>query len=108
MKKTHGLSRGLGAALGGLLVVAMFGTHAVQAASGDAWEEFQQEVELACREASKGVITANVVQVDPYGSESYGFAVLVGPEVGSSALKLVACAYDKASQKAEVSGAFTW
>lgn len=86
----------------------MAGTHAAQAASADAWEEFQQEVELACREASRGVITAEVVQVDPYGSESYGFAVLVGPEVGSSALKLVACAYDKASQKAEVSGAFAW
>lgn len=85
----------------------MSGTTA-QAASGDAWEEFQQEVELACRDASKDVITPEVVQVDPYGSESYGFAVLVGPEVGTTDLRLVACAYDKASQKAEVSGAFTW
>jgi hypothetical protein len=108
LNNTHELSRGLFAAIGGIIFVAISGTYAAQAASSDAWEEFQQEVELACREASKGVISAEVVQVDPYGSESYGFAVLVGPEVGSSELRLVACAYDKASQKAEVSGAFTW
>lgn len=84
------------------------GTLPVQASSADAWEEFQQDVERACREASKGVITPEVVQVDPYGSESYGFAVLVGPEVGASGMKLVACAYDKVSQKAEISAAFQW
>ncbi len=83
------------------------GAQTAQAASPDAWVEFEQEVELACREASKDVITVEVVQVDPFGSESYGFAVLVGPEVGSSALRLVACVYNKASQKAEVSAAFT-
>jgi hypothetical protein len=108
LNNTHELSRGLVAAIGGMIFLAISATHAAQAASGDAWEEFQQEVDLACREAAKGVIAPEVVQVDPYGSESYGFAVLVGPEVGSSALKLVACAYDKASQKAEVSGAFTF
>lgn len=108
MNEGHTQSHRLAAALGGLFFICMSGMHAAQAASGDAWEEFQQEVDLACREAAKGVITPEVVQVDPYGSESYGFAVLVGPEVGSSALKLVACAYDKASQKAEVSGAFTF
>jgi hypothetical protein len=90
------------------LLVSAFGAQAVQAASADAWAEFQQDVEQACREAAKDVIQAEVVQVDPYGSESYGFAVLVGPEIGTSVLRLVACAYDKASQAAEVSGPFTW
>ena len=103
MRPRHGA-----AILACLLATSVAGTAQVQAASGDAWEEFQQEVEQACREASKGVITPEVVQVDPYGSETYGFAVLVGPEVGASGLKLVACAYDKASQKAEVSSAFQW
>lgn len=79
-----------------------------QASGGDAWKEFREDVEKACRKATKDVIDAQVVQVDPFGSESYGFAVLVGPEASTDKLRLVACAYDKQTQQAEVSGAFDW
>ena len=78
------------------------------ASSPDAWEEFRRDVEKSCRAAVKGVIDPQVVQVDPYGSESYGFAVLVGPEASGSKLRLVACAYDKRRRRAEVSAAFDW
>lgn len=90
------------------LLAFILGVQYVQASSGEAWEEFQQDVERACRAATQGVIDAQVVQVDPYGSESYGFAVLVGPETGASTLRLVVCAYDKTTKAAEISGTFTW
>ncbi len=89
-------------------LAVILGAQYGQASSSDAWEEFQQDVERACRAATQGVIDAQVVQVDPYGSESYGFAVLVGPEAGTSTLRLVVCAYNKASRVAEISGTFTW
>lgn len=76
----------------------------VMASSGDAWEEFQQDVEKACLEAAKDVLLVGTIRVDPYGSESYGFAVMVGIEPGTSNQRLIACAYDKQSQVAEISG----
>lgn len=91
-----------------VFLTSIVGVQGAQASSGDAWQEFQQDVERACRAATKGVIDPQVVQVDPYGSESYGFAVLVGPEASTSKLRLVVCAYDKRTQVAEVSAAFDW
>lgn len=78
------------------------------ASSADAWEEFRQDVERKCREKAKELIDVQIVQVDPYGSESYGFATLVGSDSTSSTLRLVVCAYDKRTQIAEVSGTFDW
>lgn len=92
----------------GSLFALIGAVQVAHASSPDAWQEFQQDVERACREASKGLIDAQVVQIDPYGSESYGFAVLVGPDAHTSKLRLVVCAYDKRSQRAEVSGTFDW
>ena len=84
------------------------GAQIAQASSGEAWEEFRQDVERACRAETKNMIDAQVVQVDPYGSESYGFATLVGPEPSTNELRLVVCAYNKRTQLAEVSGTFKW
>lgn len=76
------------------------------ASSADAWEEFQQDVEKACLAAAGGVMQVKSIQVDPYGSESYGFAVLSGVENGSTTERLLACAYGKRSQVAEISSLF--
>jgi hypothetical protein len=92
--------------LAGLAAVLGPGTPQVLASSADAWEELQQNVEAACLRASDGVLEVTRIQVDPYGSESYGFAVLFGVETGTSTERLVACAYDKGSETAEISGAF--
>lgn len=78
----------------------------IQASSADAWEEFQQNVEKACVNASKGALEVKSIQVDPYGSESYGFAIIVGVETGTSTERLFACAYNKTSETAEISAAF--
>ena len=84
------------------------GIQHAQASSADAWEEFQQEVEKACLSAVGDRLLVGRVQVDPYGSESYGFAVMVGIEPGTSNERLVACAYGKQSQAAEISDLFEW
>lgn len=98
--------RCLATVLASLLFVLGAGNHQVRASSSDAWEELQQDVEKACLRASDGVLEVKRIQVDPYGSESYGFAVLFGVEAGTSTDRLIVCAYDKASETAEISGAF--
>lgn len=100
------LSPGLAAVLACSCIMIMPGAHHALASSGDAWEEFQQDVERACIAAASGALDVKGVQVDPYGSESYGFAVLIGLETGTGAERMIACAYDKVSQIAEVSGTF--
>ena len=87
-------------------LVALLTAQHAQASSPDAWEEFQQDVEKACLAAAGGVMQVKNIQLDPYGSESYGFAVLSGVENGSSTERLVACAYGKRSKVAEISSLF--
>jgi hypothetical protein len=48
------------------------------ASSDDAWKEFAAEVEQGCLAASKGMFTERSVVVDPFGTESYGLAVITG------------------------------
>lgn len=106
MTFASGSSAGRVAILACSLFASVSGIHHAQASSADAWEEFQQEVEKACLDAADGVLLVGSIEVDPYGSESYGFAVMVGIEPGTSNERLVACAYNKRSQAAEVSGYF--
>lgn len=94
------------AGLASALLMFLSGAQHVQASSSDAWEEFRQSVEEACLKASSGGINVKSIQVDPYGSESYGFAVVFGTEVGSATERLIACAYDKISGVAEISSPF--
>lgn len=82
------------------------GIQHARASSADAWEEFHQDVEKACLVAASETLLVGSIKVDPYGSESYGFAVMIGIEPGTSNERLVACAYDKRAQAAEISGYF--
>lgn len=84
----------------------MSGPIQVQAASADAWAEYQQEVEQACRTAANASFMVRVALVDPYGSDSFGYALLIGLEPSATVESIVVCAYDLASKKAEISGAF--
>jgi hypothetical protein len=88
------------------LVACVSVVQQVHASSDEAWEEFRQEVKEACLQLVKDNLLVGNIQVDPYGSESYGFAVMIGIEPGTANERLVACAYDKQSKSAEVSGNF--
>ena len=89
-----------------LAATSMTGAQQAQASSDDAWAELEVAVRQACLTAVGGMITVKTVNVDPYGSESYAFAVIVGPEQGAPTERVVVCAYDKMKQRAEVSGLF--
>lgn len=94
------------AVLTSALLISMSSDRHAQASSPDAWEEFQQKVEQACVNAAHGVLEVKRIQVDPYGSESYGFAVVYGTEAGGTTERLIVCAYDKTSEAAEISSPF--
>jgi len=74
-----------------------------EASSGDAWEAFQQDVESACLGAAIGRPRVRNTQVNPYGSETYGSAVMSGVEPGASASHILGRVYDRRSQSAEIS-----
>jgi hypothetical protein len=71
--------------------------------SPDAWAAFRAEVEAACRAlvADPGEVS---VEVSPFGSESYGAALvtLAAPE-GTDRM---VCVLDKATRRAELAAPF--
>lgn len=78
------------------------------ASGGDAWEDFRQSVREACVTAAKDVLEVTDVKVDPFGSESYGFAILVGTEIDNPGQRILVCAFDKKTETAEISGPFEY
>lgn len=74
------------------------------ASSGDAWEEFARDVAAKCTVLAEGRIEQPKVVVDPFGTESYGVAILTGKAVGADAIVSSICVYDKKSQAAELGG----
>ncbi|MBK4217232.1 hypothetical protein JJJ17_14970 [Paracoccus caeni] len=78
-----------------------------QASSDDAWQEFQANVDTACRALVEAPDDAEVtVEVNPFGSESFG-AALVTVSFGDAGEDRMVCIYDKQSGDAEMTGAFT-
>lgn len=75
------------------------------ASTQQAWEEFRATVEETCQNAAEGLLEAPEIVVDPFGSESYGIAVLTGRDVGGDGdLLNVVCVVDKTTGAAELSG----
>jgi hypothetical protein len=74
------------------------------ASSPDAWDEFRQEVQQKCAALAEGRIEQPRIVVDPFGTESYGVAILTGKAVGAETVVSSICVFDKKSQAAEISG----
>lgn len=73
------------------------------AASGDAWDEFRAEVETACRAATEASFETASIVVDPFGTESYGIAILTGLERGGDNVeRSLVCVFDKVSRVVEI------
>lgn len=81
-----------------VLAITLAGLGSAAASSGDAWAEFAAEVEEACRAATAEMITDPSVVVDPFGSESYGLAIVSG-ETAS-----IVCVFDKQTKAVEIGG----
>jgi hypothetical protein len=74
------------------------------AASPDAWEAFREEVTVACLEAAKPLFETAAADVDPFGTESYGLALVHGKAKGADATIKAICVFDKKSKKVEIGG----
>ena len=55
------------------------------ASSDDAWAEFEKDVAGACLKAAEPMFESATARVDPFGSESYGLALLSGKAKGADA-----------------------
>jgi hypothetical protein len=86
------------------LLLFVFVAQPAAAASPDAWEEFQKKVGEACtRLALAGDFVAASAEVDPFGTETYGLALVSG-KLKSGREERALCAFDKKSGKAELGG----
>jgi hypothetical protein len=74
------------------------------ASSEEAWDEFAKDVAAKCTALAEGRIEQPKVVVDPFGTESYGVALLTGKAVGANTTVSSICVYDKKSQAAEIGG----
>lgn len=86
----------------GLLVLA--GTGRALAANDAAWEEFRNEVAAKCLVAGEELFEAAVAEVDPFGSEHYGLALLHGKARGAEVEIRAICVFDKRSKAVEIGG----
>ncbi|MGN7291904.1 hypothetical protein [Rhizobium sp. SAFR-030] len=83
------------------------GAGLASASSDSAWADFAKEVEASCLKAAAAQIDKPKAVVDPYGSESYGMALVSGPakgakvKAGTADITLI-CVFDKKTRRAEV------
>jgi len=82
------------------------------ASSDDAWTAFRTSVATACTAAAKKDYANPLVVVDPFGSDSYGIALVYARTPApkgappANSLTTAVCVYDKKTHKAELSGGF--
>jgi hypothetical protein len=74
------------------------------ASSADAWTAFREDVRTACLKASEVLIDNGAILVDPFGSESYGLALISGEAKGADTTVSAICVYDKKTKRVELGG----
>lgn len=90
-----------------LSILCLFLTANPALASSDAaWEEFRARVETACAALLPDEGGETAIEVNPFGSESYGAALLITSHADGSADRYV-CIFDKQAGTAELTAPFT-
>lgn len=74
------------------------------ASSDDAWEAFRKDVADKCLASAADQFDAPDVTVDPFGSPSYGLALVKGKAKGADAKIAAICVYDKKAKTVEIGG----
>ena len=74
------------------------------ASTPEAWEEFGDSVRAASESLVEDLIFKPEVYVDPFGSESYGIAVIHGFDRSTLAEVVYIAVYDKATGGIEIGG----
>ena len=86
-----------------LTTLALLPALPASAASDHAWASFSAEVEQACLQATSGMLENTSAVVDPFGSESYGLAIVSG-QVGEGHAAAIVCVFDKQTRAVQVGG----
>ncbi len=86
-----------------LLTATLCGIAPAIAASDDAWAEFQAEVEAGCIAAAATLLSEATAVVDPFGSESYGFAIVTGLTPAGTTASTI-CVMNKQTKAFEIGG----
>jgi hypothetical protein len=89
-----------------ILLAGLF-AHPAMASSDDAWKQFVSEVQAKCLGATADMIENGKVVVDPFGSQSYGLAIVSGKAKGAEAQISHICVYDKVTKNVEVGSELT-
>lgn len=84
--------------------VALASAPPAHAATPEAWNAFQQAVAAACLAKAEPLFETAEATVDPFGSESYGLALIEGKARGADAQIAAICVYDKVTEVAEIGG----
>lgn len=87
-----------------VITLALLGAAPACASSDDAWEAFRKDVADKCLAAAKDLFAAPAATVDPFGSQSYGLALIHGKAKGADADIAAICVYDKKTQQVEIGG----
>lgn len=87
--------------IGFALMAAALVTPAL-ASSDDAWAAMRKSVETACLKAAAPNMDGAKATVDPFGSESFGLALLRGKAKGGKQAIMMICVYDKKKQTVEL------
>jgi hypothetical protein len=80
------------------------GVVSARASSDAAWKDFAADVESRCRTEISKVLRNPKIDVDPFGSPSYGVAIGRGMAIGGKSKKAIVCIYDKKSKTVEIGG----
>lgn len=85
------------------LGLTLLATGAAHASSDDAWAEFAAEVETGCLAATTGFFDNASAVVDPFGSESYGLAIVTGETPAGTTASII-CVFNKQTKAVEIGG----
>ncbi len=93
-------------ALVALLAVGLLPSVAA-ASSDDAWAAMRTDVSAKCLKAAAGSIEKPKAVVDPFGSESFGLALVSGKPKGAKGKITQICVYNKQTKTVELGGELT-
>lgn len=90
-----------------IALLAGFLPSVAAASSDDAWAAMRTDVSAKCLKAAAGSIEKPKAVVDPFGSESFGLALVSGKPKGAKGKITQICVYNKQTKTVELGGELT-
>ncbi|MBQ0820935.1 hypothetical protein KBI52_12025 [Microvirga sp. HBU67558] len=86
-------------------LIGLIVTLPASASSDDAWKTMRQKVRSGCLEKANAMSLGKVdVRVDPFGTQSYGTAILIKRGASKQATLAYLCVMDKKTGEVELGG----